>query len=153
VINYYFNNRRFELRELVKDYLKGRITDPSVYGGYGYNSFGNSGNKGTITVHSVRDVPGFNMVRIYFYEFSNLYHTPRTFTSVKDFEDFCKKYELELNDCQKTMIATLGIAYVACYEGFKDLNIRGSYKNLKDTMGERGALKLMDGIVNNKFKL
>lgn len=129
------DNKRYELSFLVKAYLK-RASSIN-YGGYGYNSFRSSNSP--ITVHSVREIDDVYKTRIYFYELSDLNRIPLCFTSVDQFKAFLSNNGLSIDFRQEMIIRNLGTVYASCYEGIKDINLRGSYKNLKDSMKEKGG--------------
>lgn len=78
-----------------------------------------------------------NSIKIYFYEFSNVYSSPRAFYSLESFTKFlatsCKIY---LAYYQQEIIRNLGEVYVSCYKGKSELCIRSSYKNLFEAMDE-----------------
>jgi len=89
-------------------------------------------------------------VRIYFYEWSDVNRQPRCFYQLEAFENFLKSSGIYLQLYQREIIQNLGTVYAACYTGTKNLNLRGSYKNLLDSMKEHEASKLLSNIAANK---
>jgi len=87
-------------------------------------------------------------VRIYFYEWSDVNRQPRCFYQLEAFENFLKSSGIYLQLYQREIIQNLGTVYAACYTGTKNLNLRGSYKNLLDSMKEHDASKLLSNITN-----
>lgn len=79
-------------------------------------------------------------VRIYFYEWSDIYRVPRTFDDMSSFEDYLKACGLYLQIYQRDIICNCGTAFVCCYKGSKELNVRGSYAKLQDSMLEHDRL-------------
>ena len=47
---------------------------------------------------------------------------------------------------QREIITNLGTVYVTCYRGKKELNVRGSYKTLLDSMREHDARSLATSV-------
>lgn len=112
---------RKNLIETFKRYLENK--DKNI-GWCGYNNNYNSPARGYS--------PG-ERGKIYFYEWSNIYSTPRAFDTLADFERFLN------NDCgiylmqwqRESLLAYGTNKYVTCKEGCKELIIRHYYENLK----------------------
>ena len=92
-------------------------------------------------------------VRIYFYEWSDINRQPRCFYQLEAFENFLKSSGIYMQLYQREIIQNLGTVYAACYTGTKNLNLRGSYKNLLDSMNKHDASKLLSNITNNAPKV
>lgn len=142
-------NRSKDLRDLFRKYLINEYNKPKTYQGYspmyGYstNPIGCIGNR--------RDIQFSKDTRIYFYEWSDTTKVPRIFYKFEAFETFLKNSGIYLEFYQKEIINNLGTVYITCYDGTKKLNIRGSYKNLIDSMREHAARNLLSNI--NKPKI
>jgi len=92
-------------------------------------------------------------VRIYFYEWSDVSKQPRCFYNLEAFENFLKSSGIYMQLYQREIIQNLGTVYAACYTGTKNLNLRGSYKNLLDSMKEHEASKLLSNMSNKTPKI
>lgn len=122
-------NKSKELRKLFREHMENKrkvVSTPPVYG-----------------VHSV---PSFNGITIYFYEWSDISNTPRYFNSVSEFESFTRMSGIPFEYFHKDIINNLKCAYISCYQGSTELNIRGTYKLLLDSMREHNAKKLLPSI-------
>lgn len=87
-------------------------------------------------------------VCIYFYEWSDVSRQPRCFHQLEAFENFLKYSGIYMQLYQREIIQNLGTVYATCYTGAKNLNLRGSYKNLLDSMKEYEASKLLPKMAN-----
>ena len=92
-------------------------------------------------------------VRIYFYEWSDVNRQPRCFYQLEAFENFLKSSGIYMQLYQREIIQNLGTVYAACYTGTKNLNLRGSYKNLLDSMNKHDASKLLSNMDNKTPKV
>ena len=122
-------NKSKELRKLFREHMENKrkvVSTPPMYG-----------------VHNVSSYSG---ITIYFYEWSDVSNAPRYFKSLYEFEEFLKKSEIPFEYFHKDIINSLKCAYVSCYQGSKELNIRATYKMLLDSMREHNAKKLLPSI-------
>jgi len=92
-------------------------------------------------------------VRIYFYEWSDVKRQPRCFYQLEAFENFLKSSGIYMQLYQREIIQNLGTVYATCYTGTKNLNLRGSFKNLLDSMKEYDASKLLLNITDKTPKV
>jgi hypothetical protein len=136
-------NRSKDLRDLFRQYLINKRKHPKINSPY-YNSRYDGG-----VLDNIHRIPGQNKdnsVNIYFYEWSDLSKAPRAFYQLEAFENFLKSSGMFLEFYQKGIIKNLGTVYITCYTGTKNLNIRGSYKNLIDSLHEHDAKMLIPKI-------
>jgi len=91
-------------------------------------------------------------VRIYFYEWSDVNRRPRCFYQLDAFENFLKSSGIYMQLYQREIIQNIGTVYATCYTGTKNLNLRGSYKNLLDSIKEHEASKLLSNMTNKTPK-
>lgn len=68
---------------------------------------------------------------IYFYEWSDVSRTPRTFYSLEKFEDFLESSNLFLLGWQREVIKNMHNPYISCKKGERELVIKVSYEQLK----------------------
>lgn len=94
----------------------------------------------------------FKDIRIYFYEWSDISKAPRCFYFLDAFKSFLRASGIFLQLYQEDIIKNLGTVYITCYTGTKDLNIRGTYKNLMDSMKEYDTKRLLPNVVNSTIK-
>jgi len=92
-------------------------------------------------------------VNIYFYEWSDVSKKPRCFYQLEAFENFLKFSGIYMQFYQREIIQNLGTVYATCYTGTKNLNLRGSYKNLSDSMKEYEASMLLSNMGNKTPKV
>jgi hypothetical protein len=92
-------------------------------------------------------------VRIYFYEWSDVNRQPRCFNQLEAFENFLKSSGIYMQLYQREIIQNLGTVYVTCYTGTKNLNLRGSYNNLLNSMKEHDSSKLLSNMTNKTPKV
>ena len=92
-------------------------------------------------------------VRIYFYEWSDVKRQPRCFYQLEAFENFLKSSGIYMQLYQREIIQNIGTVYATCYTGTKNLNLRGSYKNLLDSIKEHEASKLLSNMTNKTPKV
>lgn len=92
-------------------------------------------------------------VCIYFYEWSDVNRQPRCFYQLEAFENFLKSSGIYMQLYQREIIQNLGTVYAACYTGTKNLNLRGSYNNLSDSMKEYEKSKLLSNMTNKTPKV
>lgn len=123
-------NRSKDLRNLFRESLKNKRIRPTDY-------------RGTTTQYANAVSNGYGRVielgksiKIYFYEWSDIYRVPVTFNDIKSFEDYLKRCGIYMQLYQRDIIINCGTAYATCYKGSKELNLRGSYANLQDSMME-----------------
>ena len=144
-------NRSKDLRDLFRQHLINKRKAPKTTSPY-YNDYYNSRYSGGV-LDNVHRIPGQNnddSVHIYFYEWSDPSKAPRAFYQLEVFENFLKASGIFLEFYQKGIIKNLGTVYVTCYTGTKNLNIRGSYKNLLDSLHEHDAKMLIPKIQQPK---
>ena len=123
------SNKNKELRKLFREHMENKhkvVTPSSSYGIH--RGYGSSG------------------ITIYFYEWSDISNVPKYFNSLNEFEEFAKKSEIPFEYFHKDIINSLKCAYISCYQGSKELNIRATYKMLLDSMREYNAKKLLPNI-------
>lgn len=73
---------------------------------------------------------------IYFYEWSTVNRTPKTYYTLKAFENFLDRSGIYLAAYQKELIRNIHNPYIACKKGTKELIIKVSYESLKEALGE-----------------
>jgi hypothetical protein len=139
-------NRSKDLRELFRRSLinereRSSTTYRSPYYGGSYHSQYRDGE-----IQFSKDV------RIYFYEWSDVNRRPRCFYQLDAFENFLKSSGIYMQLYQREIIQNIGTVYATCYTGTKNLNLRGSYKNLLDSIKEHEASKLLSNMVNKTPK-
>lgn len=71
---------------------------------------------------------------IYFYEWSDVFSTPRKFYDTYSFEVFLENCGIKLEEAHKTFIAHMPSVYVSCKKGSKELVFRASYVGLQQAM-------------------
>jgi hypothetical protein len=149
-------NRSKDLRDLFRQSLinerkrpKTDYTHSPYYYDYNRNRCGGILDN----IHRIPNQYADNSVRIYFYEWSDPSKAPRAFYQLEVFENFLKSSGIFLEFYQKGIIKNLGTVYVTCYTGTKNLNIRGSYKNLLDSLHEHDAKMLIPKIHQPKVIL
>jgi len=119
-----------------------------------------SGYRGTSPMYmgsSVHRIPGQNTqfgneIKIFFYEWSDITRAPRSFYQLEAFENFLKSSGVYMELYQREIIINLGCVYATCYTGTKSLNIRGSYKNLMDSMNEYDRKRLIPNIAKSEIR-
>lgn len=79
-------------------------------------------------------------IKVYFYEWSDITRVPRTFDDLGSLEDYLKACGMYLQLYQRDIINNCGTVYMTCYKGTKELNVRGSYGKLIDSMNEHDRL-------------
>ena len=89
-------------------------------------------------------------IRIYFYEWSDISKAPRCFYSLDAFDVFLKTSGITLELYQKDIITNLGTVYVSCYHGTRNLNVRGNYRGLLESMNEHNKREMVNCISTNK---
>ena len=144
-------NRANELRELFRRSLRSKVVSSS---GSNYSPMYRSNNGlGSGVLDNIHRVPGqyereiqFGKdIRIYFYEWSDINKAPRCFYTLDAFTMFLHSSGIRMELYHKDIICNLGTVYVTCYRGTKDLNVRGSYKGLLDSMNSHD----MKGMVSS----
>jgi len=123
-------NRSKDLRNLFRESLKNKRIRPTDY-------------RGTTTQYTNgygRVIEFGKPIKIYFYEWSDIYRVPVTFNDIKSFEDYLKRCGIYMQLYQRDIIINCGTAYATCYKGSKELNLRGSYGNLLDSMKEHDKI-------------
>lgn len=73
---------------------------------------------------------------IFFYEWSDVSGTPKTFYTLAAFEKFLNECEIYLLGWQREVLSNIHNPYVACKKGEKDLVIKNSYDKLKEALTE-----------------
>lgn len=127
-------NRSKDLRNLFRESLKNKRIRSTDY-------------RGTTTQYANAVSNGYGRIiefgksiKIYFYEWSDIYRVPITFNDIKSFEDYLKSCGIYMQLYQRDIIINCGTAYATCYKGSKELNLRGSYGNLQDSMKEHDKI-------------
>ena len=78
---------------------------------------------------------------IYFYEWSDTNRTPKSYYTLKAFENFLNSSQIYLLAWQKEIIRHMHNPYIACKKGQKDLIIKDSYDKLKNALNLDEAVK------------
>lgn len=146
-------NRSKDLRDLFRQSLINERTRPTTYNYRGNPMYGRG------CVGGVHRVPGQyeheiqfgKEYHIYFYEWSDITSPPRCFYQLESFENFLKASGIFMQLYQREIITNLGTVYITCYKGTKELNVRGSFKNLLDSMNEHEAKKLASSVQTPKL--
>ena len=127
-------NRSKDLRNLFRESLKNKRIRSTDY-------------RGTTTQYANAVSNGYGRIiefgksiKIYFYEWSDIYRVPITFNDIKSFEDYLKSCGIYMQLYQRDIIINCGTAYATCYKGSKELNLRGSYDNLQNSMKEHDKI-------------
>lgn len=94
----------------------------------------------TVSYYPSRPTTNYRGTRIYFYEWSDIYRVPRTFDDITSFDNYLKSCGIYMQLYQQDIITNCGTAYATCYKGSKELNLRGSYAKLMDSMKEHDKL-------------
>ena len=116
-----------KLEVLFRQYLIRKEKEKSVpvtysYGGsYRYNSWMNE------------DTEKYEGV-IYFYEWSDTKRTPKTYYTLKAFENFLNDCHIYLASWQREVLSHMKHPYVACKKGERDVIIKKSYEMLKNEL-------------------
>lgn len=76
-------------------------------------------------------------IKVYFYEWSDIYRVPRTFTDMEELERFLKASSIYMELYQKEIVNNLDTVYMTCYKGTKNLNVRATYAALMDSMNTK----------------
>lgn len=71
---------------------------------------------------------------IYFYEWSDVTRTPRSFYTLKKFEEFLSESEIFMLGYQREIIKNMHNPYITCRKGTKELIIKVSYEALKSAV-------------------
>lgn len=144
-------NRSKDLRDLFRQHLINKRKAPKITNPY-YSDYYNSRHSGVVldNIHRIPSEYKDDSMHIYFYEWSDPSKAPRAFYQLEAFENFLKSSGIFLEFYQKGIIKNLGTVYVTCYTGTKNLNIRGSYKNLLDSLHEHDAKMLIPKIQQPK---
>lgn len=145
-------NRSKDLRDLFRQSLISKRNRPTT--NYGHSPYYYDTNRNRSCVDSIHRIPsqyGDNSIRVYFYEWSDPTKAPRTFYQLDSFDNFLKSSGIFMEFYQKEIIKNLGTVYVTCYTGTKNLNIRGSYKNMLDSLCEHDSKKLIKNIEKPKL--
>ena len=78
---------------------------------------------------------------IYFYEWSDISRTPRSFYSIEKFEEFINVCEIYLHGYQREIIRNMRNPYVTCKKGEKELIIKSNYNALVSAMNDVTEVK------------
>lgn len=73
---------------------------------------------------------------IYFYEWSDVTRTPKTYYTLKAFENFLNDCQIYLASWQREVLSHMRHPYVACKKGEKNIIIKNSYIALRDAIEE-----------------
>lgn len=71
---------------------------------------------------------------IYFYEWSDISRTPKTFYTLKKFEEFLSESQIFIMGYQREIIKNMRNPYITCRKGTKELIIKPSHELLKSSM-------------------
>ena len=139
-------NRSKDLRDLFRQSLINERKRPTTYRSPYY------GNR-CPSQYREGEIQFSKEVRIYFYEWSDVSRQPRCFYQLEAFENFLKSSGIYMQLYQREIIQNIGTVYATCYNGTKNLNLRGSYKNLLDSTKEYEASKLLSNMANKTPKV
>lgn len=139
-------NRSKDLRDLFRQSLINERKRPTTYHSPYY------GNR-LPSQYREGEIQFSKEIRIYFYEWSDVSRQPRCFYQLEAFENFLKSSGIYIQLYQREIIKNLGTTYATCYTGTKNLNLRGSYKNLLNSMKEHEASKLLSNMTNKTPKV
>lgn len=107
----------------------------------------NSSNKPTVSdyrapsyhqTHIGFDDEDYNGI-IYFYEWSDIKRSPKTFYTMKGFETFLRDSGIFIAGYQRELIRNLNNAYVTCLRNTKDLLIKCSYDSLRISLNNESG--------------
>lgn len=80
---------------------------------------------------------------IYFYEWSDVSRTPKSFYSLEKFEDFLESCNICLVGYQREILKNMHNPYVACKRGTKELIIKVTYEALKGALNAENSFNPM----------
>lgn len=123
-------NRSKDLRDLFRKSLKRKATEVTTYRASDYRRHGAYES----------EINFVDKIKVYFYEWSDVTRVPRTFDDLGSLEDYLKACGMYLQLYQRDIINNCGTVYMTCYKGSKELNVRGSYGKLLDSMNEHDRL-------------
>lgn len=78
---------------------------------------------------------------IYFYEWSDVTRTPKSFYSIEKFEEFLKSCEIYMQGFQREIISHMHNPYISCKKGEKELIIKSTYDSLKTALLDDSVAK------------
>jgi hypothetical protein len=78
---------------------------------------------------------------IYFYEWSDTNRAPKSYYTLRAFENFLTSCQIYLLAWQKEIIKHMHNPYIACKKGQKDLVIKDSFEKLKNALALDEAVK------------
>ena len=78
---------------------------------------------------------------IYFYEWSDVTRAPKTYYTLKAFENFMNDCHIYLASWQREIIKNMRHPYIACRKGERDIIIKNTYMALCSAIEEDGAKK------------
>jgi hypothetical protein len=89
---------------------------------------------------------------IYFYEWSDANRTPKTFYTLKAFENFLNTSQIFLASYQKELVKHIHNPYIACRKDGKDIIIKSNYESLKHELEneDRSSNPFRSPYYNNK---
>ena len=91
------------------------------------------------TIHNGDD-EDYNGI-IYFYEWSDISRTPKSYYTLKAFENFLASSKIYIASYEKELIKHIHYCYIACSKDGKKLLIKCSYESLKRTLeSEKSSL-------------
>ncbi len=73
---------------------------------------------------------------IYFYEWSDIARAPKSYYTLKAFENFLISSDIYIAGYQRELIKHIQNPYVACKKGSNELIIKGSFMDLKTALAE-----------------
>ena len=71
---------------------------------------------------------------IYFYEWSDINRTPKSFYSIEKFEEFINRCSIYMQGYQREIIRNMRNPYITCKRGKRELVIKSNYQALKSAM-------------------
>lgn len=135
----YIKNLRGELRRLFFAYLenKDKVSYTPNYSGYRPPSSVNPQYRQPSLFDGDYDFQGI----IYFYEWSDTNRAPKSYYTLRAFENFLNSCQIYLLAWQREIIKHMHNPYIACKKGQKDLVIKDSFEKLKNALNLDEAVK------------
>ena len=130
------NNISKDLRRIFFEYISniGKKNEVTVHHPNPY--YGSSGNINIPPNRGYSSFDGDFRGVIYFYEWSDINRTPRTFYTLKAFEKFLNDSQIYLVGWQREVITNLPNRYITCKKGSKELIIKCGYESLRREVEE-----------------
>lgn len=76
---------------------------------------------------------------VHFYEYSSVDGNQRVFNSYKEFLDFCKESNINIDTDMKKVISNSYVCYITCYPGKSELMFSTTYRGLKNSLEKYNA--------------